>query len=76
MSFRKILAIMQSKMHQHCRALPEWTLKTWGVINSTRPQKLRMRTVSEFKVIEKPEKWTELTGSNRCPKIVLGEVEV
>ena len=44
-----------------CKALAEWTLKTWDMIDQTRPQKSRMmRTISEVKVIEKPEKWTEL----------------
>ena len=44
-----------------CKALAEWTRKTWDMIDQTRPQKSRMmRTVSEVKVIEKPEKWTEL----------------
>jgi len=44
-----------------CNALAEWTLNTWDMIDRTRPQRSRMmRTVSEVKVIEKPEKWTEL----------------
>ena len=44
-----------------CNALAEWTLNTWDMIDQTRPQKSRMmRTVSEVKTIEKPEKWTEL----------------
>ncbi len=44
-----------------CKALAEWTHRTWDMIDQTRPQKSRMmRTVSEVKVIEKPEKWTEL----------------
>jgi hypothetical protein len=44
-----------------CNALAEWILNTWDMIDQTRPQKSRMmRTVSEVKTIEKPEKWTEL----------------
>ena len=44
-----------------CKALAQWTRQTWDMIDQTRPQKSRMmRTVSEVKVIEKPEKWTEL----------------
>jgi len=43
------------------KSMEEWTLKTWDMIDRTRPQKSRMmRTVSEVKVIEKSEKWTEL----------------
>ena len=46
---------------RECKALAEWTLKTRDMIDQTRPQKSRMmRTVSEVKVIEKPEKWTAL----------------
>ena len=44
-----------------CKALEQWTLATWDMIDQTRPQKSRMmRTSSEVKVIEKPEKWAEL----------------
>jgi hypothetical protein len=44
-----------------CKALAEWTLKTWDMIDQTRPQKSRMmRTASEVRIIERPEKWTEL----------------
>ena len=44
-----------------CNALATWTLATWDMIDQTRPQKSRMmRTSSEVKVIEKPEKWAEL----------------
>ncbi len=46
---------------RECKALAEWTLNTWDMIDQTRPQKSRMmRTVSEVKVIERPEKWTAL----------------
>jgi hypothetical protein len=38
------------------KALEEWTLKTWDMIDQTRPMKSRaMRSASEVSILEKPE---------------------